>query len=37
MLKKYARMLYVQAMLTEGFEIDDMGEYFTLVTELMVK
>jgi HSP90 family molecular chaperone len=37
MLKKYARMLYVQAMLTEGFEIDDMGEYFALVTELMVK
>ena len=37
MLKKYAKMLYVQAMLTEGFEVDDMGEYFALVTELMVK
>ncbi|MBQ8427684.1 MAG: molecular chaperone HtpG, partial [Clostridia bacterium] len=36
-LKKYAKMLFVQAMLTEGFEVDDMGEYFTLVTELMVK
>ena len=36
-LKKYAQMLYVQAMLTEGFEVEDMQNYFTLVSELMVK
>ncbi len=36
-LKKYAKMLYVQAMLTEGFEVEDISEYFTYVCELMVK
>jgi len=36
-LKKYAKMLFVQAMLTEGFEVDDIGEYFTFVGELMIK
>lgn len=36
-LKKYANMLYVQAMLTEGFEIEDMTEYFQSVNTLMIK
>jgi molecular chaperone HtpG len=36
-LKKYATMLYTQAMLLEGFEVGDLGEYFALVDELLVK
>ncbi len=36
-LKKYANMLYVQAMLTEGFEVEDMSGYFASVCELMTK
>ncbi len=35
-LRKYITILYTQAMLTEGFEVE-MDDYFAAVTELMVK
>ena len=36
-LKKYANMLYTQAMLLEGFEVENLSEYFMNVADLMVK
>lgn len=37
MLKKYVNMLYTQAMLLEGFEVDNLSEYFANVSDLMIK
>ena len=36
-LKKHVNMLYTQAMLLEGFEVENLTEYFANVSELMVK
>lgn len=36
-LKKYANMLYTQAMLLEGFEVENLSEYFANVSDLMIK
>lgn len=36
-LKKYANMLYTQAMLLEGFEVENLSEYVMSVADLMVK
>ena len=36
-LKKYANMLYTQAMLLEGFEVENLSEYFMNVSDLMIK
>jgi molecular chaperone HtpG len=36
-LKKYITLLYTRAMITEGFEVEDMAGYFSNVCELMTK
>lgn len=36
-LQKYGKLLYQQAMLTEGFKLENPREYATLVDELIVK